>query len=221
VSADPSSLAEPLRSATVALLKEANKNGPRVVVASARRSRSEQIELRRAHCGERDYDVFQKPSMECTPPTARPGESQHELGRAVDFGGDLALVAELAPKHGLVATVAGEPWHYEHSTVARGAGAGEGTAVLGTTEESGGGSLVGSALGNVPLVGGALSAAWGWKDALANLAKAITDRKFWLRLVAAWVGFWLVAIGMGIIAFDATRIDASGAADIDVAPVVV
>lgn len=165
--------------------------------------------------------------MECQPPTARPGESQHELGRAVDFGGDLSLVAELAPRHELVATVAGEPWHYEHRGTARGVGAGDGgqisSSVLGTTESGGGGgSLVGSALGNVPLVGGALSAAWGWKDALGELAKAITDRKFWLRLLAAWAGFWLIVIGAVLIGIDATsRIDASGATDIDVSPVAI
>jgi hypothetical protein len=205
LSTDPSSLAEPLRSATFALLREANAGRARVAVVSARRSRSEQIGLRRAHCGASDYDVFTKPSGECTPPTARPGESQHELGLAVDFGGDLGLVAELAPKHELVATVAGEPWHYEHRSTARGAGAGDGASPSATTTSGGGGgSLVGSALGNVPLIGGALSSAWDWKDALGNLAGAITNPKFWLRALGALVGFWLVAIGFLIVARDAT-----------------
>lgn len=224
MSADPNTLAEPLRSATLALLAEANEKGSRVVVVSARRDAAEQIGLRRAHCGASDYDVFQKPAMECNPPTARPGESQHELGRAVDFGGDLALVAELAPKHGLIRTVAGENWHYEMANGARGVGAGEGeqisSSVAGTTE-SRGGSLVGSALENVPLVGGALSAVWGWKDALAELVGAIVNPRFWLRVLGAIVGAALLVLGAGMVAIDATSRDVDGGAALDAAAMAV
>jgi hypothetical protein len=52
------------------------------------RDRQRQIELRRAHCGTSDYDVYQKPASQCTPPTAPPGRSRHEQGLAIDFHDD-------------------------------------------------------------------------------------------------------------------------------------
>ncbi len=44
-----------------------------------------QIRLRREHCGTSDYAVYEMPSSQCSPPTARPGRSQHERGLAIDF----------------------------------------------------------------------------------------------------------------------------------------
>ena len=44
-----------------------------------------QIELRQAHCGSSYYAIYQMPSSQCSPPTARPGSSQHEVGLAIDF----------------------------------------------------------------------------------------------------------------------------------------
>jgi LAS superfamily LD-carboxypeptidase LdcB len=49
------------------------------------RSIARQIELRKQNCGTSDYDVYQKPSSQCSPPTAPPGRSMHEQGLAVDF----------------------------------------------------------------------------------------------------------------------------------------
>lgn len=49
------------------------------------RSPERQIELRRAHCGTSDYAVYQMPASRCSPPTARPGTSEHERGLAIDF----------------------------------------------------------------------------------------------------------------------------------------
>jgi len=49
------------------------------------RSPESQIRLRRAHCGTSDYAVYQMPSSQCSPPTARPGTSEHERGLAIDF----------------------------------------------------------------------------------------------------------------------------------------
>jgi hypothetical protein len=64
----------------------------RLVAAAARdgialkgwgyRDRQRQIELRKAHCGTTDYDIYKKPSSQCTPPTAPPGLSRHEQGLA-------------------------------------------------------------------------------------------------------------------------------------------
>lgn len=80
------------------LLAEA---GGKVHIVSGRRSRAEQEELyRRYKAGTGNL-------------AAKPGTSNHEHGAAVDFGGDLELVAKLAPKYGLHAPVRGEPWHWE------------------------------------------------------------------------------------------------------------
>lgn len=44
-----------------------------------------QIRTRRANCGTSNYDIYQKRSTACSPPTARPGTSMHERGLAIDF----------------------------------------------------------------------------------------------------------------------------------------
>ncbi len=49
------------------------------------RTLESQIALRRAHCGTSDYDIYQKSANDCSPPTARPGTSMHNLGLAIDF----------------------------------------------------------------------------------------------------------------------------------------
>ena len=49
------------------------------------RSTDDQIRLRREHCGPSDYAIWDMPSSQCNPPTARPGTSQHEKGLAIDF----------------------------------------------------------------------------------------------------------------------------------------
>jgi LAS superfamily LD-carboxypeptidase LdcB len=49
------------------------------------RDSNQQIALRRAHCGSSTYAIYQARSSSCSPPTARPGSSQHERGLAIDF----------------------------------------------------------------------------------------------------------------------------------------
>ena len=49
------------------------------------RDSASQIRLRRAHCGTSDYAVYRMPASQCSPPTARPGASMHEQGKAIDF----------------------------------------------------------------------------------------------------------------------------------------
>ena len=49
------------------------------------RSSDSQIALRRAHCGTSDYAIYEMPPSSCSPPTARPGQSMHEQGLAIDF----------------------------------------------------------------------------------------------------------------------------------------
>ena len=81
-----------------------------------------QIELRQAHCGTSEYDVWEKPAMACNPPTARPGQSMHERGLAIDFtynGGSMTSrsnpgflwLANNASRWGFV-NLPSEPWHW-------------------------------------------------------------------------------------------------------------
>jgi hypothetical protein len=49
------------------------------------RSTASQVLLRAAHCGTTDYDIWQRPSSQCSPATATPGASRHETGEAIDF----------------------------------------------------------------------------------------------------------------------------------------
>ena len=81
-----------------------------------------QVELRAAHCGGTEFDIWHKPAFQCAPPTARPGFSRHEQGRAIDFtfnGGSITShsnagfqwLAANAPKYGFV-NLASEPWHW-------------------------------------------------------------------------------------------------------------
>lgn len=52
---------------------------------SGYRSPDGQIAARRRNCGSSQYDIYDKPASKCRPPTARPGQSMHEQGLAVDF----------------------------------------------------------------------------------------------------------------------------------------
>lgn len=81
-----------------------------------------QVELRASHCGGAAVDIWHKPAFECAPPTARPGFSKHEQGRAIDFqwnGGSIGprsgaafqWLAANAPQFGFV-NLPSEPWHW-------------------------------------------------------------------------------------------------------------
>lgn len=49
------------------------------------RSSQGQIEVRKNNCGTSYYAIYEMPSSSCSPPTAKPGASQHERGLAIDF----------------------------------------------------------------------------------------------------------------------------------------
>lgn len=66
------------------LLAAADGDGARLS-GSGYRTSQRQIELRKQNCGKTDYDIWKKPSSQCTPPTAIPGQSMHEQGLAIDF----------------------------------------------------------------------------------------------------------------------------------------
>jgi hypothetical protein len=86
------------------------------------RNSSQQVALRRAHCGTSDYDVYEKPANQCHPPTARPGASMHERGLAIDFTYQGSIItshsspgftwlSKNAKTYGLY-NLASEPWHW-------------------------------------------------------------------------------------------------------------
>ncbi|HJT94736.1 MAG TPA: M15 family metallopeptidase [Mycobacterium sp.] len=52
---------------------------------SGYRSPDGQVAARRRNCGSSQYDIYEKPASKCRPPTARPGQSMHEQGLAIDF----------------------------------------------------------------------------------------------------------------------------------------
>ncbi len=81
-----------------------------------------QIATRRANCGPTYYDIYQKPSGQCSPPTALPGRSMHERGLAIDFTSSGALIRSRsdpafiwlrgnAARFGLF-NLPSEPWHW-------------------------------------------------------------------------------------------------------------
>lgn len=86
------------------------------------RDSANQIRLRRAHCGTSNYAVYQMPASQCSPPTARPGRSMHEQGKAIDFRYNGSIIgsrnnagyrwlAANAAAYGLF-NLPSEPWHW-------------------------------------------------------------------------------------------------------------
>ena len=86
------------------------------------RSSEGQVAARRANCGSSDYDVYEKPASQCSPPTARPGQSMHEQGLAVDFTNNGRLIQSRsdpaftwlknnASRFGFY-NLPAEPWHW-------------------------------------------------------------------------------------------------------------
>ncbi len=85
------------------------------------RSRASQIDLRRAHCGSSEFAIFDASASSCSPPTARPGASQHELGLAIDFTENGSILTwsspgffwleEHAEEYGFI-NLPSEAWHW-------------------------------------------------------------------------------------------------------------
>ncbi len=85
------------------------------------RSPANQVRLRIAHCGSSSYAIYQMRSSQCRPPTARPGNSMHERGLAIDFvanGGTLTRSSRgyqwlraNAGRYGFK-NLPSEPWHW-------------------------------------------------------------------------------------------------------------
>jgi hypothetical protein len=93
-----------------------------VLTGSGYRDYASQVALRKQNCGTATYDIYYRPASECSPPTARPGQSRHELGLAVDFAaGGHAIVAHDDPAWVWLSVNAktygfynlpAEPWHW-------------------------------------------------------------------------------------------------------------
>lgn len=86
------------------------------------RDSASQIRLRRAHCGSSDYAIYRMPASQCRPPTARPGASMHEQGKAIDFryngrtissrgNAGYQWLAANAATYGFY-NLPSEPWHW-------------------------------------------------------------------------------------------------------------
>ena len=86
------------------------------------RDHAAQIRLRKSHCGTSNWAIYHKPSSTCRPPTARPGQSQHELGKAIDFTYNgrtigsrsspaFKWLAANAAQYGFY-NLPSEPWHW-------------------------------------------------------------------------------------------------------------
>ncbi len=113
-------VAPSLRPRLVAMLAAAKADGL-YISGGGYRSPANQIRLRAAHCGGGSYNVYHKPSSQCHPPTARPGNSQHERGLAVDFtyGGQIfnrsspgyKWLRNNAWRYGFI-NLKSEPWHW-------------------------------------------------------------------------------------------------------------
>ena len=86
------------------------------------RDPAQQIAVRRNNCGTSYYAIYEMRSSQCRPPTARPGSSQHEQGKAIDFTHNGNLIRSRsgagwnwlnanANKYGLY-NLPSEPWHW-------------------------------------------------------------------------------------------------------------
>lgn len=86
------------------------------------RSVASQIAVRKNNCGTSNYAIYEMRASQCSPPTARPGASQHQKGLAIDFTTNGKLIrsrsgpawnwlAANGAKYGLK-NLPSEPWHW-------------------------------------------------------------------------------------------------------------
>lgn len=100
-----------------AMLAAADADGV-TLTGGSYRDPAQQIALRRAHCGPSRYAIYEMPASECSPPTAKPGTSNHEIGLAIDFD-DCSTrntacwqwLNSNAARYGLY-PLDSEPWHW-------------------------------------------------------------------------------------------------------------
>ncbi|MGI8778091.1 MAG: D-alanyl-D-alanine carboxypeptidase family protein [Acidimicrobiales bacterium] len=73
-----------------------------------------QVELRTQDCGSSEYAIYEAPSSSCSPPTAKPGFSNHEGGVAIDFNSGIPWLFDYANAFGFF-NYQPEPWHWSTS----------------------------------------------------------------------------------------------------------
>ncbi|MCD9624427.1 M15 family metallopeptidase [Rhabdothermincola salaria] len=109
----------------VAALLDAARSAGISLGGSGYRSSESQIALRRQNCGTSQYAIWDMPPDLCSPPTARPGMSNHERGLAIDFTANgrfitsrsdpgFVWLAANAARYGLF-NLPSEPWHWSTS----------------------------------------------------------------------------------------------------------
>ncbi len=99
---------------TMAMVRAARASGV-TLTGGGYRSRDQQIQTRINNCGgSSHYNIYEKPSGDCNPPTAKPGTSQHEAGLAIDFNMSSGVGAWLRANAGRYHYVnfPVEPWHW-------------------------------------------------------------------------------------------------------------
>ncbi|QYG95864.1 hypothetical protein HC251_25280 (plasmid) [Iamia sp. SCSIO 61187] len=101
-----------------AMITAAAADGVDLRIGNSYRTPEEQIALRRQHCGTSDYAIYEMPSGQCRPPTARPGQSMHQQGLAIDFADCSSRSSACyrwldanAGAYGLF-NLPSEPWHW-------------------------------------------------------------------------------------------------------------
>lgn len=103
------------------LLAASDKAGL-VLSGGGYRAPQAQIAVRQANCGPTNYDIYEKPASQCSPPTAKPGSSMHERGLAVDFANRGSTISSRsnpafiwlsgnAGRYGF-RNLPSEPWHW-------------------------------------------------------------------------------------------------------------
>ena len=101
-----------------AMINAAGADGVNLRIGNSYRSVSNQIELRKQNCGTSYYAIYEMSSGSCSPPTAKPGQSQHQLGLAIDFASCSSRgsacyqwLAGNASQYGYY-NLPSEPWHW-------------------------------------------------------------------------------------------------------------
>lgn len=105
----------------LALMQHAKRDGL-TLGGHSYRDYNHQIELRKKNCGTSHYAIYEMSSNRCSPPTARPGSSNHNRGLAIDFrcnGNSIGTraspcfkwLAQHAASYGLK-NLPSEPWHW-------------------------------------------------------------------------------------------------------------
>ena len=113
-------VASSIRGRLASMLAAAQRDGV-YLTGGGYRSSASQVALRRAHCGSSTFAIYQQRSSSCRPPTARPGNSMHERGLAIDFVDRGGALRRSSPGYRWLARNASafgffnlpsEPWHW-------------------------------------------------------------------------------------------------------------